>query len=76
MPSPSGFTIEMYAVTAVDSNSDCSWSFLSFSIVLSTGDNEDTVTTNTEASKCTLALLTYVAVDRHEVFGRVQEDDT
>jgi len=65
----------MHAVAAMDSDSHRPGRVVACSLVVAARHDEDAVAADAKAGQTRLAHLADVAVDGHEVFGRVQEDD-
>jgi hypothetical protein len=64
------------AIAAPYPDRDSSWRIIPFTIIFALSHDENAIATNTKAGKRTLALLTYIAVNRHEVFRAIHEHYT
>ena len=73
MPGPPSIAREMDAIAAPYPDRDSPWCIITFAIIFTFGHDEYAIATDTEAGKRPLALLTYVAVNRHEVFRAIHK---
>src|SRR5690242_10673501 len=64
----------MNTIATPDPDSNSPRRLLPLTIILPSSHDEDPVTADTKAGKCALALLTHIAMDRHEILRAVYQD--